>query len=185
MKNKWIVMLLLLTMLLTFITGCGLTGEKEDDDKKDISKDETDAVASPSTVDDKESFKKAISKDGTWIIITTEDIEFTEDLVLEGDFTHNEQPARKIALYAQDDKRVKTASYKLQAPTLTIRSKNTKLQGGTFVGDVYVEENGFTLVDGKIDGNLYFMNEEYQASYKLDEGGSITGETKIKKKDES
>ncbi|HBN82728.1 MAG TPA: hypothetical protein DDZ89_02690 [Clostridiales bacterium] len=181
MNNKWIVLLLIVSMLIIF-AGCGTTGE--DKDKKDTTKNETDAVSSASIVGDKESFKKAISKDGTWIICATDDITFTEDIILEGDFTHNEQPARKIALYEQDDKRNKTASYKLQAPTLSIRSKNAKLQGGTFVGDVYVEANGFTLVDGKIDGNLYFMNEEFQGSFKLDEGASVTGETKLKKKNE-
>lgn len=182
MKNKWIVLLLILPVILNLCTGCGMSGE--DGGKKDTTKDETDGVASASIVDNKESFKKAIGKNGTWIICTTNDIEFTEDIVLEGEFTHNDQPARKIALYAQDAERKKTASYKLQAPTLTVRSENTKLQGGTFVGDVYVEENGFTLTDAKIDGNLYFMSKEYQESFKLDEGGSITGETKVKKKGE-
>jgi hypothetical protein len=47
-----------------------------------------------------------------------------------------------------------------------------------------VEAKGFALVDGKIDGNLYFMNEEIQESFRLDEGASVTGETKVKKKDE-
>lgn len=182
MNDKWIVLLIIMSMMFITFAGCGTTGEEND--KKDTTKEETDAVSSASIVGDKESFKRAISKDGTWIICATDDIIFTEDIILEGNFTHNEEPSRKIALYEQDDKRNKTASYKLQAPTLTIRSENTRLQGGTFVGDIYVEAKEFRLVDAKLDGNLYFMNEEFQESFQLDEGASVTGETKIKKKDE-
>jgi len=179
-RNKTLLLLLSIFILVGFI-GCG-TGE--DNKKETTTQKDTDAVSSASVVDDKDSFTKAAGKNGTWIIILTDDLEFIEDIVVEGNFTHNNEPARKIAMYDQDENRNKTKSYKLQAPTLTVRSENTRLQGGTFVGDVYVEAKGFALVDGKIDGNLYFMNEEIQESFRLDEGASVTGETKVKKKDE-
>lgn len=88
---------------------------------------------------------------------------------------------RKIALYNQDDKRVKTATYTLQAPKMTVKSENTKIQGGTFKGDVYVEAKGFTIVDGKVDGNVYFANDEVKASFVMGKDGSITGIQEIKK----
>lgn len=104
----------------------------------------TDAVTSASVVDNEEAFKRAISPEGTWIAATLKDLTFTEDLVVDGEFMNKEEPARKIALYTQDADHNITNSFKLTAPKLTIKSKNARIQGGTFIGDVYVEADGFT-----------------------------------------
>ena len=37
-----------------------------------------------------------------------------------------------------------------------VRSENTRIQEGTFVGDVYVEAPGFHLVGATVDGDIYF-----------------------------
>jgi len=141
----------------------------------------TDAVTSASVVDNEASFKKAISKEGTWIAATLRDLTFTEDLVLEGQFIHKDAPARKIALYTQDADHKITNSFTLTAPKITIRSENARIQGGTFVGDVYVEANGFQVVNAKIQGNVYFAKDEYQASYSASDQGTVTGVTEVQK----
>lgn len=93
----------------------------------------TDAVTSASVVDNEEAFKRAISPEGTWIAATLKDLTFTEDLVVDGEFMNKEEPARKIALYTQDADHNITNSFKLTAPKLTIKSKNARIQGGTFI----------------------------------------------------
>ena len=45
-----------------------------------------------------------------------------------------------------------TARYTLTAPRLIVRHRNTRIQGGTFKGDVYVEAQGFELVDATSTG---------------------------------
>ncbi|MNP48179.1 hypothetical protein D3C76_1422830 [compost metagenome] len=103
-----------------------------------------------------------------------------KDLVLEGEFTNKDVAARKIALYAQDADRNKTATYTLTAPKLTVKSENARIQGGTFVGDVYVEANGFQVVDAKVEGNVYFASEEFKASFDASDKGVVTGVTEVK-----
>ncbi|MFD2879470.1 hypothetical protein ACFTAO_31560 [Paenibacillus rhizoplanae] len=106
---------------------------------------------------------------------------FTEELVLDGQFIHKEEPARKIALYTQDADHNITNSFKLTAPKLTIRSENARIQGGTFVGDVYVEADGFAVVNATIEGNVYFSDDKYQATYSAADQGKVTGVTEVKK----
>ncbi len=108
---------------------------------------------------------------------------------MEGEFTKKDTkdpskqvPAgRKIALYDQDQNRNKTASYTLTAPKLIVRSEDARIQGGTFVGDVYVESKGFSIVDAKVQGNVYFASEELKATFKLESNGSVIGVTEVKK----
>jgi hypothetical protein len=156
------------------VTGCG---GKEDGNK---GKDAPDVVTSASVVDNNEAFVKAISKDGTWIAATLNDLTFDKELVVEGEFTNKDAIARKIALYTQDADHNITASFKLTAPKLIIKSENTRLQGGTFVGDVYVEANGFVVTKATVEGNVYFANDEYKASFDASNEGKVTGVTEVK-----
>ncbi|ULO09070.1 hypothetical protein H1230_10035 [Paenibacillus sp. 19GGS1-52] len=141
----------------------------------------TDAVTSASVVDNEANFKKAISKEGTWIIATLKDLTFSEDLVLDGQFTNKDKPARKIALYSQDADHNITASFTLTAPKITIKSENARIQGGTFVGDVYVEAKGFQVVNATIQGNVYFASDEFQSTYSAADQGKVTGVTEVQK----
>ncbi|KAA9007537.1 hypothetical protein F4V43_03335 [Paenibacillus spiritus] len=138
-----------------------------------------DAVTSASVVDNEEAFKHAIGKEGTWIAATLKDLTFTEDLVLEGKFVHKDETIRKIALYTQDADHNITNSFRLTAPKLTIRSENARIQGGTFVGDVYVEANGFSLVNATVEGNVHFAKEEYKKSFSTADQGKVTGQTEV------
>ena len=167
------------------LTGCGndkstaADTEAAESTQTMQSSESTDTVSAASTVNTPDGFVKAAGVDGTWIIIATEDIAVNEDIVIEGEFTHRDEIYRKLALYAQDADRNVTARYTLTAPRLTVRSENTRLQGGTFVGDVYVEANKFHIYDGTVDGDIYFASEEYQASFSLQEGGEVTGELQL------
>lgn len=180
-------LLLSLTVAAVILTGCGSKGTQNNDAKKEGEKN-PDVVSGASIAKDEQSLEKALSKDGTWIIVLKSDLTSSKELVMEGEFTKADKndaskkvPAgRKLALYDQDDKRNKTASYTLKAPKLTIKSENAKIQGGTFVGDVYVEAKDFSIVDGKVEGNVYFANEEAQKTFKTDKG-TVTGKTEIKK----
>lgn len=147
-----------------------------------------DVVTTASIVDTEEAFKKAISKDGTWIIATLKDLTFNEELTLEGEFKNgkkddngNDIIQRKIALYSQDENRNITARYTLTAPKLTITSPMASIQHGTFKGDLYVNVENFQLVDATVDGNVYFSSEEVKSTFKKDESSKITGKQEVKK----
>jgi len=64
---------------------------------------------------------------------------------------------------------------------LIVRSENARIQGGTFIGDVYVESKGFSVVDAKVQGNVYFASEELKSTFKLENNGMVTGVTEVKK----
>jgi peptidoglycan hydrolase-like protein with peptidoglycan-binding domain len=141
-----------------------------------------DVVTSASVTDNVAVFEKSIGKDGKWIICTTKDLVTDKELVLEGEFKNGKKNAdgsdaiqRKIALYTQDDKHNVTARFNLTAPKLTIKSPMSRIQSGTFKGDVYVEVANFQLVDAKVDGNVYFTTQEAKNTFKMDAKSSVTG----------
>ncbi|MBM7869802.1 hypothetical protein JOC70_001272 [Clostridium pascui] len=192
MKIK--VLLSTLALSLTLLAGCG-SRPAEQTATKPETKTETkapaekvDTVTTASIVDKAEAFEKAISKDGTWIIATLNDITIDKDLVLEGEFKNGKKDKdgkdaiqRKIALYTQDKDKKVTARFTLTAPKLTIKSPTARIQSGTFKGDLYVETKDFQLVDAKVEGNVYFSSEEAKAGFKMDEKSSITGKQEVKK----
>jgi hypothetical protein len=179
-----------LVLSLSILVGCGKanTDTTKDTKTEDTKKDETtDVVTTPSIVNKEEDFNKAISKNGTWIIAILNDLTIDHDISLEGDFKNgkkdeqgNETYQRKLALYAQDANKKVTARYTLTAPKLAINSLNARIQSGTFKGDLYVASKNFELVDAKVDGNIYFVNEEAQSTFKMDEKSSVTGKKELK-----
>ena len=182
MKIKSII--LSVAVLATVFTGCA---KKE----QPTTAAKTDVVTSASFTKDLAVLVKGMSKEGNWIIGITENITTDKELVLEGDdFTKADKkdptkkvPAgkRQLVLLARDDKKVTTANYILTAKKLTIKSKNGKIEGGTFKGDVYVESTGFSLEASKIDGNIYFANENDKKTFKMDDKSSVSGKQEIKK----
>ena len=147
-------------------------------------KADVDLVTSASITADEAAFEKALGEDGTWIICSTTDMNFNSELVIEGVFhdkgDSSREIYRKVGPYDQDDNYNITERYTIKAPQFTIKSPNTKFQGGHFVGDVYVQENGFTLSDAVVVGNVYFEKSEYKSSFKIERGGEVLGETKVK-----
>jgi len=162
-------------LLSIILIGCS----KEKTAETTESTEAADAITSASIVDTAQGFIKATGKEGTWIIAVTQDISTNQEIVIDGQFTRQDEIYRKIALYAQDENRKVTDRYTLKAPKLSVRSENTRIQGGIFVGDVYVEANKFHVYDGKVEGNIYFATEEYKSSFSLKEGGEVTGELKV------
>ncbi|MPN56068.1 hypothetical protein SDC9_203754 [bioreactor metagenome] len=55
------------------------------------------------------------------------------------------------------------------------------IQHGTFVGDLYVSQDNFELVDAKVDGNVYFTTDSAKSTFKMDSDSSVTGEQQVKK----
>ncbi len=190
--KKLISLFIILVTLLTLTIGCTPkeTTEQEKPDatqeqeKPDATEPEPDTATGPSYVTDEASIQKVMGPEGRWIVIFTQDMKTDKELVLDGEFRDKDDPAgdivRKVKLYAQDEERTKTASYTLTAPKLTIKSENAMIEGGTFVGDVYVEANGFTIRDAQIQGNVYFSKDEYKTSSQVIENGKVTGTSEVK-----
>lgn len=203
MKTKIVLLTLLLFSVL--FTGCGKKDDNNgdptvaptaaptvaatkapEDDTTGVSPTQaatdTDVVTTASIVNSEEAFLNAISNEGTWIICLLNDLSTEEDLVLEGEFKNGKKDdagldiiQRKVALYAQNEAREVTARYTLTAPKITIRSPKASLQKGKFVGDIYVEVDGFELVDMEVEGNIYFEKQEYQDSFIMDETSKVSG----------
>ena len=134
-----------------------------------------DAMTTASIVKDPDAFAAALSADGTWIAAALNDITIDGDLIVEGEFLDDGEPYRKLALYTQDEDRNVTATFTLKADKLIVRSVHTRIQNGTFVGDVYVEAKDFELRGATVDGNVYFADEELKETFMMDESSSVTG----------
>ncbi|MHB1315958.1 MAG: hypothetical protein ACYCX2_10810 [Christensenellales bacterium] len=181
MKIKGITFLTSAVLLFAFTAGCSSAPNVQTTGTPDM-------VTSASMANEENALQKALSKEGTWIVILLKDLSTGKELVIEGDFhdkNDNANPIyRKLALYAQDANRNITARYTLTAPKLTVKSPNTRIQGGTLKGDVYVEANGFTVYDATVDGNIYFAKQEYKDSFVLqtEQGtaGTVTGSMEVK-----
>lgn len=147
----------------------------EEEATEEEATEEVDVVTTASIVTDGDVLVSALGTEGTWIAATLNDITLTDELVVEGEFTNKDVAARKIALYTQDEDRNITASFNLTAPKMTVKSENTKLQGGTFIGDIYVEANGFTLSKANVNGNIYYLSQEFMDSAVIGEECEVSG----------
>ncbi|PRX27433.1 hypothetical protein BX659_11622 [Orenia metallireducens] len=178
--RKFFSLSLIFLLSLVVLAGCGgnQTATTEQEPKEEI-----DTVTTASIVSDEAAFVKAISKDGTWIIATLNNLSFDKELVVEGTF-HNKGKAsndvyRKLAPYTQDENHNITESFTITAPKMIIKSPNTRFQGGIFVGDIYVEANGFNVNKATVKGNIYFAKEEYKDSFSVSKG-EVTGVSEVK-----
>lgn len=194
MKTKESLLALFLGM--TLLVGCGNNGTNNDTTKKGTVTEgkenattdktgDTDVVSSASLASDEETLQKAL-KD-SWIVLLKNDITTSKDIVIKGDFTKPDRndsnkmvPAgRTVALYENGDNNT-TKDYTLTTPKVTVKSKDTKIEGGTIVGDIYVEADGFELEHVKVEGNVYFSKQEYKDSFKIDDKSTVTGVQEVK-----
>ncbi len=173
-RNMSIIVLSLLIALVLIVTGC--SGKAEN---TAAVSEEPDALTTASIVESSSAFLAAAGSNGTWIIAVLQDITFDQEIVVEGEFIPKDEPYRKLALYTQDENRTVTDRFTLTAPRMTIRSENTRIQSGTFRGDILVEANGFHLVDATVEGNISFSSQEYLSSFSADENSTVTGETAV------
>lgn len=188
MKTK--VILLILALSVSLLAGCAAqpTQPAPQPTQTSISNATPDTITTASIVADEGAFEAAIGNNGTWIICLTKDLTFDKELILKGEYTNGKKDEngqdiiqRKIALYEQDENRNVTARYTLTAPKLTIDSPKARIQSGTFRGDLYISASNFQLVDTKVEGNIYFTNEEAQSTFTADDKSSVTGVQELKK----
>lgn len=140
-----------------------------------------DVVSTASIVTDGEALIKALSPDGFWLAGVLNDVTITKEFVVEGDFVHNEMLDRKLALYAQDENRVITDQYTLKAPKMVIKSPNFRITGGIFVGDIFVESEGFKLdKSSTVRGNIYFKTKALMDGFTMDETAVLKGQALVK-----
>jgi len=180
--------LLLITASMGLLAACADEGADEEvtDDTEEVAEDteetseESDATtgATQSVIGSADDLEEAMSANGGWIVIFEGDVETDQELVLEEGPTNDGEVVRKLALYTQDDDRNILEQFTLTAPSVTIESENSRIQGGTVAGDVYVNANNFSMPDGTVDGDLIFGSEEYQESADLEEG-EVTGEVRV------
>lgn len=189
--KKILVLLMVLIMTTAVFAGCAkkevatetpATTETTETPAADATTEEAvDAVTTASIVDNADALVNALSANGAWLAGTLNDLTYDKEIVVEGAFTNKDLPARKLALYTQDDDRKITASFTLTAPKLTVKSENFKIQGGTFVGDVYVEANGFQVgASATVTGNIYFATQEFMDSAIYDESAVVSGTKEVK-----
>ncbi|MBN2795349.1 MAG: hypothetical protein JXR88_08100 [Clostridia bacterium] len=188
--KKVFVLLLVLVMALSVFAGCSNnenTNAKNNETNNVVNNAgnngnesaDPDAVTTASIVTDGNAFAKGLSKDGTWIVAALNDITLTEDLVVEGEFTNKDAVIRKLALYTQDEERNVTARFTLTVPKMIVKSENTRVQSGIVKGDIYVENNGFNLVDATVEGNIYFATKEALDTFTIDDRSKVTGTLKL------
>ena len=178
MKRMGILITFLVLMAMLFVA-CG-GGEEESAEAA-----EADAVSNPTqmTAVDASSLKEALGPNGSWIIIFEDHLTVGEEVAISGEVYEEEgaeAPRRKLALYAQDSDRNVTARYTLTVPRLVVDHVNTRIQSGQISGNVYVNAEGFEMVNGAvINGNLYFASEELRESANIDDSSEVLGEIRI------
>jgi peptidoglycan hydrolase-like protein with peptidoglycan-binding domain len=151
---------------------------------------EVDAISTASLVRTGADFEKAISTTGSWIPCILNDLTIKKDLVLDGEFRNTKLDpvtglgaiARKIGLYSQDENHVTTRKFTLTVTSLTVKSPKATIQKGTFVGDLYIAAEGFTLKEVKVVGNVYFATQALKDTFVLDALSSISGTQAVKTK---
>ncbi len=183
--------LLISALLLALFTGCTQQTPRNGTETTTPTTSPTtvpEAVSSASIVNNAEAFEKAISNNGTWLIALLNDLTINKEIALDGEFKNGKKDEagkdiiqRKVALYAQDEKRNITARYTLTAPKFTINSPQASIQHGTFKGDLYVSVKDFKLVDTTVEGNVYFTTDEAKNTFTADEKSKITGKQELKK----
>jgi len=177
--KKKVIFILIVLLSLFGLAACSGDSEQAAEEEQ-----AADTVTTASIVSEEAAFSEAISSDGSWIIAVLNDLTFEEAITVEGEFYNGGDSEndlyRKIAAYAQDDERNITDRYTITAPEMIIKSPNTRFQAGTFVGDIIVEANGFSLYDGTVEGNIYYAAEEYQDSAEITEDSEVTGSIEIR-----
>lgn len=143
-----------------------------------------DVVSTASISDDADVLTNALGADGNWIVAATDDVTFTTDVTVTGEFHDKGDDTadiyRKLALYSQDDDRNVTAEYTITVPKLIVESENFNIVHGTVVGDIEVKADGFVLNGAKVEGNITFDTQAHKDSATLDEdGASVSGDVTV------
>ncbi len=192
MKKKFLLLTALTLVVSAIVIGCSNNEPAQKTDSPATStvepanteSVEADIVSSASQAPDEKTFEEKISKDGNFIIITSKDLTFENDLTVEGTFTKKDKEGKEVAArslalaaYGKDNSVIR---YTVTVPRIIINSENTLLEYGIIKGDVYVQSPGFKTKDATIDGNLYFATQELKDAFCADDLTKITGEVEVK-----
>ncbi|MFW5828176.1 MAG: hypothetical protein ACOCU4_08785 [Alkalispirochaeta sp.] len=175
--------ILLATMAIVVavsLIGCG-GGDEEAADATESASSETDGTSRPTQMSAMDGdLQEAVGPDGAWIVIWTGDTTQSEEITVSGEVYQSEddeEPRRKLALYAQDSDRNVTDRYTLTVPRLVVDHVNTLIQAGEVAGNVYVNAEGFELAGGAtINGNLYFADDAIEESASIGDDSTVLGE---------
>ncbi|WP_423188747.1 polymer-forming cytoskeletal protein [Alkalibacterium sp. f15] len=141
-----------------------------------------DAVTAASITDDADQVVASLSTDGNWLTAIIADVAIDDDVTVAGTFHDGDDEAeaeyRKLALYAQDEDRNVTDEYTLAVGTMTVESPNFRIQEGTLDGDVYVDAEGFELLNSTVTGDVTFASQELMDAALMDEG-TVEGEVTV------
>ena len=147
--------------------------------------DETDAVTSASLKESSvpSDVVNGLSSSGYWIFAILSDVTLNDELIVSGEFYNKGDPTtrlyRKFSLYSQDENHNVTANYTLTVPQITVLSPAFRIQNGSVKGNIYVDAEGFELVNCVLDGNLTFQTQNQMDS--ADYGtATITGTVSVK-----
>ena len=127
-------------------------------------------------------FKKAISNNGTCIIVIIKNITIDKDLTINGEYKNSEDILeRKVDLYRQNKDNNMVDRLCLTTPKLTINSPQTTIEHGIVKGNIYVSSKNFQLIDAKVEGNIYFTTNEAKSTFKMDTKSTVTGKYEYRK----
>lgn len=124
----------------------------------------------------------------SYSITLKNNITSNNDFIMEGEFTKTDTTEenkvinvrRHLNIFYIDSSNNIISNYILEAPSLIIKSKDVTIKGGKFIGNIYVERPGFILNDTKVEGDIYFKDEESKASFKLENTANISGKIEVK-----
>ena len=127
----------------------------------------------------------------SYSITLKNDITSNNNLIMEGEFSKTDtreehkviNMRRNLNIFYIDSSNNIISNFILKAPNLVIKSRDVTIKGGKFIGNIYVESSGFTLNDSKVDGDIYFKNEEVKQSFKLENTANVSGKIEIKEYD--
>jgi hypothetical protein len=191
-KSKFISLLAVSALSVTFLTACGGSDEKKSDAKTErtpaAEKNADVFTGATRGTDNFETLSKGFAVNGAWLNAATKDIDASgETLTVEGVFAGDGQIKRELALYKSGADHKPEATYTLTLDKLIVKSPNFAIAQGTVKGHVYVNTSGFHFEGtGKIDGNLTFASDKLKAAYdKLAaaEKGTVTGKISVEASD--
>lgn len=188
MRVKILALVCGVILNLCLFSGCNSQDKSLVKDKENAENSIHNEVKSTSIVTNEEELRVAVKE--SYSITLKDDIKCESNIVMEGEFSKTDttesnkviEVGRELNLFYIDDNTNIINNYRLEAPNLIINSKDTTLKGGKFIGDIYVESNGFILDDTKVDGNIYFRNLEFKESFVIKNTSNISGEIGVKEK---
>lgn len=131
----------------------------------------------------------AVALKESYSITLKNDITSNNDFIMEGEFSKTDTTEenkvinvrRHLNIFYIDSSNNIISNYILEVPNLSIKSRDVTIKGGKIIGNIYVERSGVILDNTKVEGNIYFKDEESKASFKLENTASVSGKIEVRK----